>query len=109
MRHKRFSLVALLLITGLILAACGGGTTATPTQAPAPAAAPTAAAEAPTTAPEATAAEAPTAAAAPTTAAEPTAEAGAAPATTTDYSEIGQELADAFAGKLKGTTVSLLH
>ena len=28
---------------------------------------------------------------------------------TTDYSKIGQELADAFAGKYKGTTVSLLH
>ncbi len=109
MHKKSFSLVLLTMLASVILAACGGGTTATPTQAPAPAAAPTAAAEAPTTAPEATAAEAPTAAAAPTTAAEPTAEAGAAPATTTDYSEIGQELADAFAGKLKGTTVSLLH
>jgi alpha-glucoside transport system substrate-binding protein len=112
MRHKGFSFATLLLFVSMILAACGGGTTQAPTAAPAPAAAPTAApaAEAPTAAP---AAEAPTAApaaeatAAP--AAEATAEPAAAPASTTDFSEIGQELADAYAGKYKGTTVSLLH
>jgi alpha-glucoside transport system substrate-binding protein len=102
MRHKGFSFAALLLLTSLILAACGGAATQAPTAA-APAAAPTAApaAEAPTAAP---AAEPPTAMAEATAA--PAAE---APASTTDYSKIGPELADAFAGKYKGTTVSLLH
>ncbi len=111
MRHKRFSLVALLLITGLILAACGGGTTATPTQAPAPAAAPTAAAEAPTTAPEATAAEAPTAAAAPTAAgaataaAEPTAAAEAAGGALGDPKAAALKAAD---DKQLGGTLNIL-
>src|SRR6266545_2513101 len=87
MRSKGFSLIALLLFASLILAACGGGAT---TQAPT-AAAPAA---------EATAAPAAEATAAP---------AAAAPAGATDYSKIGPELADAYAGKYKGTTVSLLH
>src|SRR5215213_7702157 len=100
MRHKGFSLAALLLLASLILAACGGGANTQAPTAAAPAAAPTAAS-----------AEAPTAMAEPTAAAgaeAPTAMA-AAPAGTTDYSKIGQELADAFAGKYKGTTVSLSH
>jgi alpha-glucoside transport system substrate-binding protein len=114
MRRKGFSLIALLLFASLILAACGGGgTTQAPTAAPA-AEAPTAApaAEAPTAAP---AAEAPTAApAAAEATAAPAAEATAAPAAeapagATDYSKIGPELADAYGGKYKGTTVSLLH
>jgi alpha-glucoside transport system substrate-binding protein len=103
MRSKGFSLIALLLFASLILAACGGGGT---TQAPT-AAAPAAAA--PTAAP---AAAAPTAMAEPTAASAaeaPTAEAAPAAGGTTDYSKIGPELADAFAGKYKGTTVSLLH
>ena len=107
MRTKRFSLVLLAMLASIILAACGGGTTATPTQAPAPAEQPTAAA-APTAAAEPTAAPAaePTAA----TAAEPTAAPAAEPAAgAMDYGKVGQELADAYAGKLKGTTVSLLH
>ena len=101
MRHKGFSFATLLLFVSLILAACGGGGTTQAPTAAAPVAAPTAApaAEAPTAAP---AAEAPTAVAeAPA--------APAAPAGKTDYSKIGPELADAFAGKYKGTTVSLLH
>src|SRR5215213_2789979 len=115
MRHKGFSLAALLLLASLILAACGGGANTQAPTAAAPAAAPTAApaAEVPTAAAEPTAASAE----APTAMAEPTAAAGAeaptamaaAPAGTTDYSKIGQELADAYAGKYKGTTVSLLH
>src|SRR5215213_12014378 len=115
MRHKGFSLAALLLLASLILAACGGGANTQAPTAAAPAAAPTAApaAEVPTAAAEPTAASAE----APTAMAEPTAAAGAeaptamaaAPAGTTDYSKIGQELADAFAGKYKGTTVSLSH
>ncbi len=103
MRTKGFSLMALMLLAGLLLAACGGSTAQSPTAAPA-AAAPTAAAPAaaePTAA--APAAAEPTAAPA---AAEPTAAApGAAPAPT-DYSQVGQELVDAFAGKYKGTTVT---
>jgi alpha-glucoside transport system substrate-binding protein len=114
MRHKGFSFAALLLLASLILAACGGGATTQAPTAAAPAAAPTAApaADAPTAAAEPTAAsaDAPTAAAEPTAASAdaPTA-AAAAPAGTTDYSKIGVELADAYAGKYKGTTVSLLH
>jgi len=76
--RKSFSLTVLLLALLVpALAACGGGTAATPTQAPAPAAAPTAAAE-PTAAPAPTAAAEPTAAPAATAAAEPTAAGGAA-------------------------------
>jgi alpha-glucoside transport system substrate-binding protein len=113
MRHKHFSLVALLLFVSLILAACGGGgTTQAPTAAAPAAEAPTAApaAEAPTAAPAAEAPTAAPAAEAPTAAGEATAAPAAeAPAAMTDYSKIGQELADAFAGKYKGTTVSLVH
>jgi alpha-glucoside transport system substrate-binding protein len=113
MRHKGFSFAALLLLASLILAACGGGATSQAPTAAAPAAAPTAAPAAEATAApaaEATAAPAPTAAAEATAApGEATAAPAAAPAGAVDYSKIGQELADAFAGKYKGTTVSLLH
>jgi alpha-glucoside transport system substrate-binding protein len=114
MRHKGFSFAALLLLASLILAACGGATTQAPTAA-APAAAPTTApaAEVPTALAEPTAAsaDAPTALAEPTAAmAEATAAPAAeAPAGAADYSKIGQELADAFTGKYKGTTVSISH
>ncbi len=108
MRHKGFSFAALLLLASLILAACGGGATTQAPTAAAPAAAPTTApaAEAPTAMAEPTAAsaDAPTA----MSADAPTAMA-AAPAGATDYSKIGTELVDAFAGKYKGTTVSLAH
>jgi alpha-glucoside transport system substrate-binding protein len=114
MRHKGFSFAALLLLASLILAACGGGATTQAPTAAAPAAAPTTApaADAPTAMAEPTAAsaDAPTAMAEPTAASAdaPTAMA-AAPAGTMDYSKIGTELADAYAGKYKGTTVTLLH
>ncbi len=100
MRHKRFSLVALLLLLSLIISACGGGGT-TGGATPAPAGG-TGATAAPAGGTEATAAPA------------GGTEATAAPvaggsAAMTDYSKISQELADAFAGKMKGKTVSLLH
>ncbi len=112
MRSKGFSLIALLLFASLILAACGGGATTQAPTAAAPAAEATAApaAEAPTAAPAAEATAAPAAEATAAPAAEATAApAAAAPAGATDYSKIGPELADAYAGKYKGTTVSLLH
>ncbi len=79
--HRMLKLFGAITLMALLLAACGGGTAATPTTAPAAAAptaapaaaAPTAAAE-PTAAPAATAAAEPTAAeTAPTAMAEPTA------------------------------------
>jgi alpha-glucoside transport system substrate-binding protein len=129
MRRKGFSFAALLLLASLILAACGGGATSQAPTAAAPAIAPTAApaAEAPTAAAEATAAPAPTAAAeataAPGEATAAPAEATAAPAEATaapaaagsstlptleaNAASVSQELADAFAGKLKGTKVTM--
>lgn len=126
MRHKGFSFAALLLLASLILAACGGGATTQAPTAAAPAAAPTAApaAEAPTAMAEPTAApaaEAPTAMAEPTAASAaeaPTAMAEATtapaaagsstlPALEANAANVSQELADAFAGKLKGTKVTM--
>ena len=123
MRSKSISLLVLAMVASMILAACGGSTAApAATQAPAAAAttapeatvAATTAAEAttaPTTAAEATVA--PTTAAEATTAPTTAAAATTAPSTgsagATDYSKIGPELADAFAGKYKGKTVSLAH
>jgi trehalose/maltose transport system substrate-binding protein len=64
MRRKSLSMAALIMLVSLILAACGGGTAATPTQAPAaPAATEAPAAPAATEAPAAAATEAPAAAA----------------------------------------------
>jgi len=108
MRHKGFSFAALLLLASLILAACGGGATTQAPTAMAPAAAPTAASadKAPTamTAPTAmAAAAAPTAMAA----APATGESPALAAVEANAANISPALADAFAGKLKGTKVSV--
>jgi len=84
----------------MLLAACGGDPTATPppaaTATTAPAAAPTEMMEAPTATTEAMM-EA------------PTATAGSMSSGEMDWSKIGQEVADAYAGKYKGTTVTLSH
>jgi alpha-glucoside transport system substrate-binding protein len=107
MAEKRFSILALLVVLSLLLASCGG---ATATDTPAPAAptnttAPAAAAPTDTTAP---AAAAPTDTTAPAAAAPTNTTAAAMTNTTTmDYSKVGQELVDAYAGKLKGTKVSM--
>jgi len=109
--------VALLLLLALVLSACGDNTsTSVPaTTAAATTAAATTAAGA-TTAAATTAAGATTAAATTaartTTAAATTAAATSATGTTaasapTDYSKVGQELVDAFAGKYKGTKVTM--
>jgi hypothetical protein len=120
MRHNGFSITALMLLVGLLLAACGGG--GTTTQSPTAASgggtvattAPAAGGEA-TAIPSGGAATAEPAATAPSsagaTAAPSGAEVTAAPTSgtavgPTDYSKVGQELVDAFAGKYKGTTVT---
>jgi alpha-glucoside transport system substrate-binding protein len=103
MMKRSFKLLSLLAVFALLLAACAPA--AAPTAAPTTAPEPTMAPEAPaTTAPEPTKAPEPTA----TTAAAPEATATTAPAVSgMDYSKVGPELADAFAGKYKGTTVTM--
>ena len=114
---RKFSLIATMLaVASMILSACGGTATVAPTAAPtvaptavvaAPTTAPTAVVVAPTTAPT----TAPTAMVAATTA--PTTAAGMTPTTagsggmTMDYSKVGAELVDAYAGKMKGKKVSM--
>jgi alpha-glucoside transport system substrate-binding protein len=113
MRSKALSLFVLLLV-GVILAACGGGAAQNPTTAPAGEAttAPAAAATEPAAAATEPAAEATEPAAEAT---EPAAEAtepaasGPAASGTTDYAAISDELAAAFNREYEGTTVSLLH
>jgi len=131
---KRSPFLVVALMLALVLAACGDptATTVPPTAAPAATTAPTKAAT--TAAAAATTAAATTAAATTaavttavattaaattavaTTAAATTAAATTAAATTaaataaagpTDYSKVGQELVDAFAGKYKGTKVTM--
>jgi alpha-glucoside transport system substrate-binding protein len=101
---KKWSmLTALALLLVVVLAACGD-----PTATTAPVATTTRAAT--TTAAATTAAATTTAAsttAAGTTAAATTAAAGTTAAAKTDYSKVGQELVDAFAGKYKGTKVTM--
>ena len=112
MARKRLNILALLVISSLVLAACGG--TAQPTAVPAtvaptaaaatavvsentavPTTAPTTAVSQPTTAPTAMAAETPTTGAAMT------------PGASGDRSMVGAELASAYAGELKGTKVTM--
>ena len=108
MLRKRFTILTLFVVFSLALAACGDTATAVPptaTTAPAAAATNTTAA-----APAATNTTAAMPAATNTTAAAgATATTGGTTSGPVDYSKIGQELADAFAGKYKGTTVSLSH
>jgi alpha-glucoside transport system substrate-binding protein len=89
----------LMVMVAFMMAACGGGTSQGPT---APANSPAAPAEATV---------APAADAAPTTAVSGAEATGGqqsdAAAGTTDYSQIGLELVDAFAGKYRGTTVTI--
>lgn len=92
---RKVSLLIIVMMLGAILAACGGQA-ATPTQAPQPTTAPAA---------EPTAAE-PTASAAEPTAA-PATSGSATAALSQDAGKISQELADAFAGKYKGTSVTM--
>jgi hypothetical protein len=104
MAKKRLTIVSLLTLGSMLLAACGGDSTATPVPPPTtpPAAATdTVAAPAPT---DTTAPAAPTDTVA---AAEPTNTASGSSGGTMDYSKVGQELADAFAGKYKGTKVTM--
>jgi alpha-glucoside transport system substrate-binding protein len=126
MQRKGSSLAALLLLVTLILAACGTSTPATQPTAQAPTSgatttAPTTPAEQPTAAATAEATAGATAAAT----AEPTAGGATAPAATdvvtgtattgssgvsalaAKAASISPELADAFAGKFKGTKVSV--
>ena len=123
---RTISFMLLLVMMSLILAACGGTTATTaPTAAPAaaaatavPAAPATAIPPAPATAVPAPATEVPAATKAPEATKAPAAtkapEATKAPAASgsagfdalkADASKLGPELADAFAGKLKGTKV----
>lgn len=88
MERKRFWTVPLLVLVAFTIAACGGAATPNPTAAPEAAST----ASAPDTA-------APTAAA---TAGLPSGSAEG----TTDYSQIGPELVNAFAGAYRGTTVT---
>ncbi|MBN9387517.1 MAG: carbohydrate ABC transporter substrate-binding protein [Chloroflexi bacterium] len=97
--YHRFCLTLILTIAlSVALGACGDNTTA-----PAASTAATATTAAPnaTVAASSTTASATTASTAATTAADATAASGP-----TDYSKVGPELVDAFAGKYKGTTVT---
>ena len=104
---KRWSILTIIMVMAMILAACGPSSTPAPTAVPqqqAPTEAPKATeAPAATTAPAAT--EAPAATTAPTT--------GAASDSGAGGSEAGAraagltELADAYAGKMKGTKVTM--
>lgn len=116
MRLKGLSFSSTLLVASMVLAACGGTTTANPTAAPADtaptaASAPTAMMEPTAAAP--TAAAEPTAMMEPTAAAEPTAATGntsgesAMAALQANAANVSAELASAFAGEYKGTTVSM--
>ncbi|HMA34854.1 MAG TPA: ABC transporter substrate-binding protein [Chloroflexia bacterium] len=86
MARKRFSILTLLVLLSSLLAACGGDVaTAVPPTTAATTAVPTAA----------------------MTGATPTAATTGPTAAPTDYSKIGPELVNAFAGKYKGTKVTM--
>ncbi len=104
MRPKQLSIAILIAVLSLIIAACGGGES---TASPSPVAESSPSLEtspSPRSSPEAS----------PSPETEQTPAAGESPspaATTTssgqtDYSQVGQELVDAFAGKYAGTTVT---
>lgn len=103
---RKLSLVAIVALFTALIAACGGGTAATPTTPPAP---PTEAAPAPTAAPAATEAAPAATEAAPAPTAAPAAPAtgSATRALAEDAEKISDELAAAFAGEYRGTTVTM--
>ncbi len=100
---KRWSILTIIMIVALVLTGCGSKATPAPTAAPAPAAAPTEAPAAPA-APAATEAPAP---AAPAEPAAPAAGASAGASEEGARSKGLTELADAYAGKYKGTKVTM--
>lgn len=99
MAGRKFNLVILLVVLTMLLASCGAEATPTP-QPPAPTDTPAVAAPTDTAV---MAAETPTAAMAGET---PTA-AMTSTTSMTDFSKVGQELVDAYAGKMKGTKVTM--
>ena len=96
MAKKRYGLIATMAALSLLLSACGE--TAPPTSTTGPAVQPTN-----TSAPVAAATDT----TAPAAATNTTAPAAETPGAMMDYSKVGQELADAYAGKLKGTKVTM--
>lgn len=99
MAKKWFSIMAVMVVLSMLLTACGESPTATvvpPTATTGAAATATTAKAAPT---------ATTAKAAPT--ATTATASGTTPGPTMDYSKVGPELAAAFQGQYKGTTVSM--
>jgi alpha-glucoside transport system substrate-binding protein len=93
-KKKWFSIMSLMVIASMLLVACGAEPTAVPATATTAAAAPTNTTAA-STAPTAT-----------TGAAKATATTGGT-SSTTDFSAVGQELADAMEGAYKGTKVTM--
>ncbi|MCU0495013.1 MAG: ABC transporter substrate-binding protein [Chloroflexaceae bacterium] len=107
---RKSSFVTLMLVLTLFVAACGGQQAAAPTQAPAAATAAPAATTppAPTAAPAATAAATAAPAATAAATAAPPATGGSSLATLEqNAANVSQELADAFAGKFTGTSVTM--
>ncbi|MEO6458323.1 MAG: ABC transporter substrate-binding protein [Chloroflexia bacterium] len=102
MYRKRFNLLALLVTSSMVLASCGG-TTATPTATTAPAVVATATTAPAGETPTAMMAESPTAMAGET----PSAMAGQTPGGSMDRTKVGAELSEAYAGKYKGTKVTM--
>ena len=91
----------------LLLAACSPAATPAPANTPAPAAVQATATRPPAPPPTNTAAPAPTNTAVPAPTATSAPKPTEAPKTSFDASKIGQELVDAYAGKFKGTKVTM--